>query len=488
MRRARASAPSHSVWRRFRISRVGVAVAVIAFLVLGGTGAFAYWATSTVPVTTTASSGTLKIAAQWSASPSLGATFTNVNPQKATGQFTVTNSTATSASLPSNTTPMSYTVTLGYDLSSPAGDGAGPLATDLSVYAWKKTTNCSTLPNPLPTPGTWTAPPTVTGSLVPGATDTWCVYTTVAERSKLASTNGKVSLVPKLTATLSTGNWTSAAAVSKAPDQKTQFIYPAFAPSSGWFRIFSSVSGHECMDVRSAGGNGANIIAWQCKPSGNSNQQWKFTVTDTGYLKITPRHDTSLFVGVAGASTTAGSLVQAQTSTVTDGSQEWQLQKKRAGVYQLVNRKSGLCMEPDIPDAANDYPMRQQVCSDLALQEFTLNPWENPAFETFTCTNNGSGNPRGFTLNWTKALADDVTIQVRPDAGSPWMTNGTATLGATGYAIGDLNTLKNWDYGVVHQYQVVGAQGTQLATGNFRTGHDNGFFGWGAYDYLRCGS
>lgn len=481
------SARRSSVWRRFRVSRIGVAIGIVVFLVLSGTGAYAYWATTT-SMTNTATSGALGITGTWTVP--ITATFTNVTyavPAASTAQYTVTNNTNAAGSKYSATS-MPYAVAF-----SASGANPGPLSNVLDVWVWKRSTAspCS-VATPPTTAAHWGGSPlpTASGALKPGESEVWCVRTGVDERSKLASGIGSVSISPSLIATLSlsTTSWTKAS-VSATGTQQTQRIYPAYVPTVAWYRLKTGIAGKACGDVRGNGGNNTDVIAYQCNDPVSTNQMVRFSASDTGYVKMVFRYNTALTVGVAGAVTTTGAAIQVQSSTATDGSQEWQLQNKGAGKYQIVNRKSGLCIEPDVNDTADTPIFKQRVCSDLPNQAFELELYEAiPEFASVKCTNILSGSNRSFKVEWTGALQEALTVQVRQYSTTTWESNGTAAIGSVEYIIQDRNRLLGWSKDVAHEYRFVNSASTVRASGTFKTLHKAWeLFDWSVYDYLRCG-
>lgn len=464
-----------TVWRNLRLPRAGIVLALVAFLALSGTGAYAYWSV-TASLGTSASAGTLAVGATWSSS--ISGTLTNASYSK-TGEITVTNTTSTTS-----TAAMPYTVTLSF-----AGAAPGPLATNLTLTAWKKSGTCTAVGSPSYT-GKWGAPPALAGSLVKGSSDVWCLRTAVDERSQLATPSGTVTITPRVSATLTKGtSWTATSTtVSDAP-QRTSYIYPAPVPlpsSTLWYRLKTSVATADCADVRASGHAGqspaqnTDVIAWPCRGTQSANQQVRFTPTDTGYVTISYRHDPTAKVGVVGNSTAAGAKLVTQTAVSGEYSQQWQFQEKSPGLYQLVNRRSGLCIAPDTA-MSSPIEIKQVACSGASAQEFTLTPWENAPLSGDICENTGNDENRTIYLEFDPKLQDDVTIQVAEEASGPWHTVGTAGYDATSFVVSQsyvVDTL-GWGKGKYH-YRVVGSLGTQLNTDTFKVKKKSDYL------YLKC--
>ena len=472
-----------SVWRRLRLSPVGLTIALIALLVCSGTGAYAYWAvTTSMKMSNAVTAGTLDVDIVWTTS--VGGTFDNrgvvngnVNEWTKTGWFTVTNKTL------NTTRSMPYTVKLSATGIVP---NPNPLATNLNVAVWLRGANCD---SGAPSPTTWNANFTVSGNLTSGASAVWCVKTWVTDRSSLADTSGSVQITPTLTAELKTGTtgsvWAAQKVVSDAP-QMTQRIFPALVPTSPWYFLKTSISDKNCTDVESNGGDGSNIIAYPCKSPTAGNQTVRFLPTNTGFMRIMFGHLPSLSLGVSAGSTAAGALVKAQTATATDGSQEWQLQQKRAGVYQVVNRKSGLCLQPDTADTSALPKFKQQPCSALAIQEFTLEARPDfPVLAEFKCTDIGT-NAATYSImfEWIGPLQNPATIEFRQKTGTnafgAWGNSAAVPVNAVNYPVPTGSNFTGWSRTLTHEIRVLDGAGVTIANGSFNVGRSNGT------NYLRC--
>jgi|GEM_PF-1321704 len=404
---------THSaIWRRFRVSRVGVTIGIVAFLVLGGTGAFAYWNTA-ASVSTSAQAGTLAVTSTWSSS--LTTTFTNVGETNTgkttkTGEITVTNTTSSASA-----SALPYSVALAF-----TGANPGPLATKLGVTVWKKSGSCNSVGSPSSS-GTWTSPPAISGTLVVGASTVWCIRTTVDERSDLASTNGSVALTPTLTVTLTAGShWTTTSSVATGGIQKTEFVYPAATvDSTEWYRLHLVTDPSRCLDIKASGGANTELIDWGCHE--NPNQQFQLSGADSrGYLAVAPRHIEGLRWD-NGGSNVAGTLIRIQ-NTAASGNQAWQLQEiSSSGVYQIVNKFSGLCIEPGAALSGGQTAYYQAACDGSNAQRFTLE--FVPVVLDLVCSKSGSD----VTYSWDSGLAGTYTFQAYDGS---WKTIGTSVANA----------------------------------------------------------
>lgn len=495
-----------SVWGRFRISRVGIAIAVVAFLVLGGTGAYAYWnSTTEMKLSHEVSAGSLAVTANWSTS--LGKTYTNksfspAGPIISVGAVTVTNTTNSTSHA---ATSMPYTL----NFALPGVTNPNPLRDVPEVTVWLVPSggsgNCGIVSNQKFT-GTWStlvASNALTSSLRPNQSDVWCIKVDVKdlpasdERSKFGATSGTVSLTPSVRATLSlTGtSWLQQSAVKIDTAQKTEAIFPQKSFGTGTTRI--EAANGMCVDVSQggAGAGTANVTVIQYTCGSQDNQKWRLNNVgsaepDSKYVKIVP----VLPTGKQMSGTTTGVTVQ---NPGTGLEQQWQLQERRSGVYQLVIRSTGECLTT--PNNTLAAQLTRTTCATSnAAQEFKISlpapALPNPPFTTFTCTNQNQGASSGFTLAWQPALTGDVRIEVLRDGNSTansWAEVGVKSAPALNHVAQYSDTYSGWSTATSnpHEYRIVNSAGTVLKSGTFGVRHYPGIiFGWGAYDYLVCGA
>ncbi len=387
-----------SVWRRLRLSRAGLTIALIVSLVLGGTSAYAYWAV-TASLTTSPSAGSLEVSTVWSTP--VGKTFTNES-YTVTGAITVKNNTITSTQ---SATLMPYT--LNFTLPSASAD-PNPLKSALVLKAWKilPTATCGAAPASPTYTGTWgglLAQP-LSSSLRPSASDIWCVETSVDERSKLGAPGGTASLTPSVSARLSlTGtNWTANSS-SQGATQQTQAIFPQQNAPSGTKQIVAA-NGF-CLDVTRSGGNGikdVEVVQYLCGWS--TNQQWNVTgvtgtANDSAYVRIKPVAPANRNLSSANAGLTV------RQSSVPALAQQWQLQERTPGVFQIVNRNTGKCIST--PNNTSGEQLTFASCDAAsAAQQFRLLPGPT----TLSCKDT---NPNTYNeYSWSPASTEPLTFSI----------------------------------------------------------------------------
>lgn len=372
-----------SLWRRFRVSRVGVALALVAFLVLGGTGAFAYWTTTTKSMTTAASAGQLTITGAWT--KTIAATFSNnhfTQTPAETSEYTVTNTSSVPASSTQKDVAMPYTVAFSAPTGSPS-----QLATNLDVTVWLSTvTNPCSKVTPPTSPGHWGGSPlpAAAGTLKAGTSDIWCIRTGVTERSKLGSTTGTVSISPSLVATLSLPgtNW-SAVSTAATDTQSTQYVYPLYGSLGAGSMQVVNKNG-KCLNVDGSFTTaGTNVIQYTCQ--GRPNQQWMAGASGANYVTFQPQNATSRTLEVAGAASGAGAKIQTPVSGNKD--QQFQVQQQNTGYAQIVQNTSGMCLTAN--DSSNNTQLVQKPCDGTDGQRFSFRGSPNVS-AAMTCQNLGA--------------------------------------------------------------------------------------------------
>jgi hypothetical protein len=343
--------------------RRGIAAAVVVALMATGTGvAYAAW-TASVTATSTASAATLTVTT--SNVNSLAATFGNEAIASAgsvsltsTGSVTVANTTTTTS-----TTVPALTLTLS--------SASGARASAVNATVWYQATGTCTAATAVgagSVTGAWSGPVVLTSTLAKGASATYCVRSTIANRQDAAIAAGTQSFVPQVSAQLTVGNFTGTASAQSSTAQATRSLFPLATPTAtSWYMVKRAGSSGNglCMDVNGGGGtSGTTVITYTCKTSDFGNQEWQFTQDATsGYFDIKPRSAATL-------------RVDAQTGSVavvTDGSavtQLWQPQLVSAGVYQFVNKSTGLCLVSSATSGTT--AMTVATCDGSAGQKFTL--------------------------------------------------------------------------------------------------------------------
>ena len=140
--------------------------------------------------------------------------------------------------------------------------------------------------------------------------------------------------------------------------------------SSAWYNVVNQNSG-ACVDATNFGTtNGTAVQQWAC---GNqqSNQEWQFQPTDSGFFKVVSRGAPTEAWDVTNVGTTNNSLIQLwQYGGGTN--QQWQPVSLGNGMFKFVGRGSGRCL--DVPSASTANGVRLQIfdCNGTGAQAWTL--------------------------------------------------------------------------------------------------------------------
>ncbi|MGW1162471.1 RICIN domain-containing protein [Streptomyces sp. NPDC002513] len=149
---------------------------------------------------------------------------------------------------------------------------------------------------------------------------------------------------------------------------------PVFAASAavlpdGYATVANSGSG-KCLDARAAGtANGTVVQQYTCNNS--AAQQWSFTATSDGYVRINNRNAPAQVVDVTGVSTADSAPLQLWTYGGGDN-QQWLPVDEGGGAYHFVNRHSGKCLDVPGASTADSVQLAQYTCNGTAAQRFQV--------------------------------------------------------------------------------------------------------------------
>ncbi|KAK1185935.1 RICIN domain-containing protein [Streptomyces sp. NBS 14/10] len=184
----------------------------------------------------------------------------------------------------------------------------------------------------------------------------------------MAATLVAFSAASLLTATPSRAAATATAAA-------TADATAAAALPTEWATVVNSGSG-KCLDARSAAtANGTAVQQYGCNNS--TAQQWSFTATSDGYVRINNRNDADQAVDVTDVSTADNAPLQLWTYGGGDN-QQWQAVDEGGGAYHFVNRHSGKCLDVPSASTADSVQLVQYTCNGTAAQRFQVAPVSAP--------------------------------------------------------------------------------------------------------------
>ena len=145
--------------------------------------------------------------------------------------------------------------------------------------------------------------------------------------------------------------------------------------SSKWYQVVNANS-HKCIDAAGGGtSNGTAVQQWSCF-SGNSNQQWQFQPTDSGFYKVVTRNAPALGWDVSGGAGSTGDGVPIQLWTYGNGTnQQWKPVAHADGSYSFTPRNNtNECLDVTNVSTSDGARIQQWTCTGGPAQAFTLNP------------------------------------------------------------------------------------------------------------------
>ncbi|WP_399947040.1 RICIN domain-containing protein [Streptomyces sp. BBFR25] len=145
----------------------------------------------------------------------------------------------------------------------------------------------------------------------------------------------------------------------------------AAALPSGWSTVVNDGSG-KCLDARAAGtANGTAVQQYSCNNS--TAQQWRFTPTGDGFVRIDNRNDAEQVVDVSDVS--AADNARVHLWAYGGGTnQQWQAVDEGGGAYHFVNRNSGKCLDVPSASTADSVQLVQYTCNGTDAQRFRVTP------------------------------------------------------------------------------------------------------------------
>ncbi|NUL49316.1 hypothetical protein F7P69_29575 [Cellulosimicrobium funkei] len=345
-----------------RATRAGVAAFIAGFmalaLVAGGGAAWAYW-TATAQGTGQVTTPSVQISeTNFSA---LQATYINTHTRlTTTGSFTITNNGSVAGVATSR-------------ISAPGG-----IAPQMPLRIWPAAsasacTPSATIPESAAS-GTWASAAVEGTALAAGASQTFCVRTTVpvSQRDALATTSGTATVAGALNVSMvATGTGWSATANPALANQTTQAIYrldAALAPAtdSRWHTLRSAGNSTTCLEVSASGGAGSAVASATCAQNADGftapNQFWQvIPVNEANRTLVTlrPRHAPSTRLAVDG---TGRQVIAAANPAST--TQQWHVQRGPNAAVQFVSAVDGRCLA--VPSATGTGALSMVDCTNPA--------------------------------------------------------------------------------------------------------------------------
>jgi len=136
--------------------------------------------------------------------------------------------------------------------------------------------------------------------------------------------------------------------------------------SSAWYNVVNQNSG-ACVDATGRGtSNGTTVQQWTCG-NAQSNQEWQFQPTDSGFFKVVNRNAPTEAWDVTNVGTTNGSLIQLWNFG-GGTNQQWQPVSLGNGFFKFVGRGSGRCLDVPAASTANGVQLQIYDCNGTGAQ------------------------------------------------------------------------------------------------------------------------
>ena len=205
---------------------------------------------------------------------------------------------------------------------------------------------------------------------------------TASSQQVVVNWNGEHFSYTLPTQTSATFTWNTSTTTSPTPTPTTTSpttIPPTTTPpatgidTSKWYTVVNTNSG-KCVDAAGGGtANGTVVQQWACG-SGNTNQQWQFQATDSGYYKVVARNATAQAWDVTGGSGATGDGAKIQLWSYGGGTnQQWKPTLQANGSYTFSPRSAGSeCLDVTGVSTADGTQLQQWTCTGGVAQSFAL--------------------------------------------------------------------------------------------------------------------
>jgi hypothetical protein len=116
--------------------------------------------------------------------------------------------------------------------------------------------------------------------------------------------------------------------------------------------------------------NGTAVQQWACG-NAQSNQEWQFQPTDSGFFKVVNRNAPAEVWDVASVGTANGSLIHLWNFG-GGTNQQWQPVSLGNGFFKFVGRGSGRCLDVPGASTANGVQLEIFDCNGSSAQAWKL--------------------------------------------------------------------------------------------------------------------
>jgi glucosylceramidase len=147
--------------------------------------------------------------------------------------------------------------------------------------------------------------------------------------------------------------------------------------TAAWYYIVNTNSSL-CVDALNWGYVDATVVQQYTCGAAQTNQEWQFQTTDSGYYQVVNRNGLirtgqNLVLEVAGGPWATANQVPVELWSYGGGTnQQWMPVSLGNGAYKFIARNSSKCL--DVPSASSAVltPLQQFDCNGTGAQSYTL--------------------------------------------------------------------------------------------------------------------
>jgi chitodextrinase len=341
--------PRPAVRRRSLLGTAGLVIGTILLGLLGTGGSFALWRGSTTVQAATVSAARVAI------------THTGFTGLNVTYKSTVLSATAGVQLTNTGDAAGSFSSTV-----SLAAGSSSTLANAITVLVWPVSALSSCTPAASSSGAVsykWNTIPTLTGTLAPGASQVYCLRTSIPSGS-LGITG---SVTPTLTSVITVGGWTATA--TSTATQQNEVVADKTAPTAPGTPTASGTTATSTVLSWTASTDAVGVTAYDVYRNG----VLVGTVASPGYTDTSLAASTTYSytvkardaAGNVSAASGARSVTTAAPVPSGPDSSTW---------YQVINAGSGKCVDANGSGNANGVIVLQWSCGTSANQQWQFRP------------------------------------------------------------------------------------------------------------------
>ncbi|NYF91540.1 RICIN domain-containing protein [Tunturiibacter empetritectus] len=138
-----------------------------------------------------------------------------------------------------------------------------------------------------------------------------------------------------------------------------------------YYTLTNEASGM-CLDDTNGGiSNGTVLQQYTCSSSGNTNQQWRFTPTSSGYYEIASYNSSTLAWNVYDSGTLPGTNMQLWTYS-GGANEQFKPVLLATGYFEFIDQNSGLCLNVPSGAPTNSLQLQINTCNGSTSEAFKM--------------------------------------------------------------------------------------------------------------------